>query len=44
MYAQSLDAGGTFSEPVQINQIDNNIVAYIQAGPKIKVRGDKYYH
>ena len=29
MYCQSIDAGETFSESVQINQNNNNIVAFI---------------
>ena len=34
MYCQSTDAGETFSESVQINQNDNDIVAFIQSGLK----------
>ena len=43
IYCQSTDAGETFSEPIQINQNNNDIVAFIQAGPKIKVRGDELF-
>jgi len=41
MYSKSTDDGMTFSEPIQINQNSNSIVAYIQAGPKIKIRGNE---
>ena len=38
LYCNSTDAGTSFSERVQVNHLDNNIVAFIQAGPKIRVR------
>jgi len=41
MYSNSTDNGVTFSDPIQINHNSNSIVAYIQAGPKIKVRGNE---
>ena len=36
MYSKSENYGETFSNPVQINSLDNNIVAYGQSGPKIE--------
>ena len=41
MYSNSTDNGMTFSDPIQINHNSNSIVAYIQAGPKIKLRGNE---
>jgi len=41
MYSKSTDDGMNFSEPIQINHNSNSIVAYTQAGPKIKVRGNE---
>jgi len=41
MYSNSTDNGVTYSDPIQINHNSNSIVAYIQAGPKIKVRGNE---
>jgi hypothetical protein len=41
MYSNSTDNGLTFSDPIQINHNSNSIVAYVQAGPKIKVRGNE---
>ena len=41
MYSNSTDNGVTFSDPIQINHNSNSIVAYIQAGPKMKVRGNE---
>ena len=40
-YAQSSDGGSSFSEAVRINTHDHTVVAYIQAGPKIAIRGDE---
>ena len=40
-YAQSYDGGFSFSEPVRMNSHANTVVAYIQAGPKIAVRGEE---
>ena len=41
MYSNSTDNGVTYSDPIQINHNSNSIVAYTQAGPKIKVRGNE---
>ena len=41
MYSKSIDDGMTFSDPIQINQNSNSIVAYAQSGPQIKVRGNE---
>ena len=41
MYSKSIDDGMTFSDPIQINQNSNSIVAYAQSGPKIKFRGNE---
>ena len=41
MYSKSTDDGMNFSEPIQINQNSNSIVAYAQSGPKIKFRGNE---
>lgn len=41
MYSRSYNNGDSFSNPIQINQHSNSIVAYIQAGPKIKVRDNE---
>ena len=43
MYTRSTNLGETFSEPIQINQHNNSLVAFIQAGPKIKVRGEELF-
>ena len=40
-YAQSVDGGISFSEPVRMNSHAHTIVAYIQAGPKIAIRGEE---
>ena len=40
-YAQSYDGGFSFSEPVRMNSHANTVVAYIQSGPKIAVRGEE---
>ena len=37
MYSNSNDFGETFSEPIQVNYLNNHIVAYGQSGPKIEV-------
>ena len=36
MYSKSQDFGETFSEPIQVNYFNNNIVASGQSGPKIE--------
>ena len=43
MYASSQDEGEVFSEPIQINQISNNVIAFNDAGPKIKVRNNELF-
>ena len=43
MYSKSEDYGETFSNPVQINSLDNNIVAYGQSGPKINTYNTAIY-
>ena len=43
MYSKSEDYGETFSNPVQINFLDNNIVAYGQSGPKINTYNTAIY-
>ena len=40
-YAQSVDEGYSYSDPVRINSHVHTVVAYIQAGPKIAIRGDE---
>ena len=37
MYSKSENDGETFSNPLQINYVDNNIIAYGQSGPKIGI-------
>jgi hypothetical protein len=43
MYSKSENYGETFSNPSQINYVDNNIVAYSQSGPKIGIFNNKVY-
>ena len=43
MYSRSEDSGESFSIPVQINYLDNNIVAFGQSGPKVKIYENKVY-
>ena len=43
MYSKSHNYGETFSEPIQINYVNNNIVAYGQSGPKISIYDTKVY-
>ena len=40
MYARSQDFGETFSEPIQVNHLNNNIIAYGQSGSKIEAFND----
>ena len=37
MYSKSEDYGETFSAPMQINYVNNNIIAYGQSGPRISI-------
>ena len=43
MYSKSENDGETFSNPLQINYVNNNIVAYGQSGPKIGIFNNKVY-
>ena len=43
MYSKSYNYGETFSEPIQINYVNNNIVAYGQSGPKISIYDTNVY-
>ena len=43
MYSRSENYGETFSNSIQINFIDNHIVAYGQSGPKIDIYNNKVY-
>ncbi len=43
MYASSQDEGEVFSEPIQINQVSNNVIAFNDAGPKIKIRNNELF-
>ena len=43
MYSKSENYGETFSTPLQINYVNNNIVAYGQSGPKISIYNNKIY-
>ena len=37
MYSKSEDYGESFSTPIQVNHLNNNIIAYGQSGPKIEI-------
>ena len=43
MYSKSENHGETFSVPLQVNYINNNVVAYGQSGPKINIHNNKIY-
>ena len=43
MYSRSEDSGESFSIPVQINYLNDNIVAFGQSGPKVKIYENKVY-
>ena len=43
MYSKSEDYGESFSNPIQINFLDNVIVAYGQSGAKIDMHNNKVY-
>ena len=43
MYSKSDNNGESFSYPIQINYINNNIIAYGQSGPKISIYNNKVY-
>ena len=40
-YARSTDSGITFSEPERLNSHVQTVVAYVQAGPKVAIRGNE---
>ena len=43
VYSKSENYGETFSSPIQINYVDNNIFAFGQSGPKISIFNSKVY-
>ena len=43
MYSRSEDFGESFSEPIQINYLNNNIIAYGQSGSKIESFNDNIF-
>jgi len=43
MYSRSENSGESFSTPIQINYLANNIVAFAQSGPKVEIYGNKVY-
>ena len=43
MYSRSEDFGETFSEPIQVNYLNNNIIAYGQSGSKIEAFNDNIF-
>ena len=43
MYSKSENYGESFSAPIQINYVNNNIIAYGQSGPKISIYNTKVY-
>tara|TARA_B100001113_G_scaffold306877_1_gene268263 strand:- start:1557 stop:2933 length:1377 start_codon:yes stop_codon:yes gene_type:complete len=43
MYSKSVDNGENFSEAVQINHTNNNVISYGQSGPKIEIYNDKIF-
>ncbi len=43
MFSKSENYGETFSAPLQVNYVNNNIVAYGQSGPKISTYNNKIY-
>ena len=42
-YSRSNSDGVNFSQPIQINSINNNIIAYSQSGPKIRAYGNRIF-
>ncbi len=40
-YARSINEGFSFSEPVRINSHASTVVAYVQSGPKLVIRGEE---
>ena len=43
MYSRSQDFGETFSEPIQVNYLSNNVIAYGQSGSKIEAFNDNIF-
>ena len=43
MYSKSDDSGESFSPPLQLNFVDDNIVAYSQSGPRVSIYENKVY-
>ena len=43
IYSKSENYGESFSDPIQINYVNNNIIAYGQSGPKISIYNAKVY-
>ena len=43
IYSKSENYGESFSAPIQINYVNNNIIAYGQSGPKISIYNTKVY-
>ena len=42
-YSKSISEGENFSQPTQVNSINNNIIAYSQSGPKIRAYGNSIF-
>ena len=42
-YSKSNSEGENFSQPIQVNSINNNIIAYSQSGPKIRAYGNSIF-
>ena len=42
-YSRSNSEGENFSQPIQVNSINNNIIAYSQSGPKIRAYGNNIF-
>ena len=42
-YSRSNSDGVNFSQPIQINSTNNNIIAYSQSGPKIRAYGNRIF-
>ena len=43
IYTSSADGGFSFNQSVQVNQLNQNIIAYIQSGPKIRTRDNDLF-
>ena len=42
-YSSSADGGASFNQPVQVNQLNRHIIAYMQSGPKIRNRDNELF-